>query len=142
MKNLAGVKPEASTPATIAELEAAGVSVIPAPDRNGEVLSNAAGRLEVAGHTFTFRRCWVYWAVTASPPLPARLAVNLNDAPPVGRLAYYSGGLPTLGAVVRAHGYAGGIDSAGVLERGDCYVWHIDTQDGLAAFVAWAKSNL
>jgi hypothetical protein len=56
MKNLAGVKSEDSTPITISELEAAGIPVVPAPDRAGEVLSNAAGRLEVPGHVLVFRR--------------------------------------------------------------------------------------
>lgn len=142
MKNLAGVKSEESTPATVAELAAAGVPVIPAPDRCGEVLSNAAGRLEAGGHVFTFRRLWVYWAVAATPPLPPHTAVALNDAPFSGPGTHYSGRFATLGAVVRAHGFAGGMDSAQVREWGPCDSWHIDTSEGLAAFVAWAASNL
>lgn len=80
MKNLAGVKSEESTPITISELEASRVPVVPAPDRDGEVLSNAAGRMELTGHVFTFRRRWVYWVVVAVPPLPAHMAAALNDA--------------------------------------------------------------
>jgi hypothetical protein len=81
--------------------------------------------------------------VKVTPPLPVGRAVALNDAPLAATGGTrYSGDSETLGAVARAHGFAGGMPSDKMRDWGDCEGWHIDTPEGLAAFVRWLKTNL
>ncbi len=153
MKNLAGLDETTTTQVATGELWSASVPIIiplGMPIR-GEVSAAVVGLIRTHGYDIVLERRWVYWSarVTRSPEmvdgpgLSAALAVALNDAPlPDGDRTRYSGGTHTLGAVVRADGYAGGVSSDMVRDWGEASGWHIDTQEGLAAFVAWCEANL
>lgn len=140
MKNLAGVQESSRLAAE--ELFRAGVPIVPATGPDGEVEAQVEGALRAGPYSFRFVRRWAYWSAKATPPLPAAIAVSLNDAPGPGGGTKYSGGGSNLGAVARAHGFAGGMDSKTVREWGECEVWHIDTPEGLAVFAAWCRENL
>ena len=123
MKNLAGVK---TCDVDIEqELRAAGVPFLRLWPRGGEVDSAITGML--AGWKFT--RAWYYWVARCeNSGLPLDVATAFN--------AHH-------GSDVRCDGYAGGSPVAmhwrHSWQRADAY--HIDTPEGLAAFVALLKEQ-
>jgi len=140
MKNLAGH--EESSRLAAEELRRAAIPIIPADKPEHETGAQIEGELQAGAYTFRFTRRWAYWSAKATPPLPASIAVRLNESPgPAGR-THYSGNGSNLGAVARAHGFAGGMDAVSVREWGECEIWHIDTPEGLDAFATWCRGNL
>ena len=159
MRNLAGNSSSTATDLCIAELKAAGITVVDIEQgTSGEVRSKVTGTLG----PFTFERYWCYWVVrgrmsyehaqainTAKRPIPRRcqggwrvagrrfptvdhaLAWMGRHGRPVCR-SKYSGYESTWGDVIRVEGFAGGTK----VDPWGCSSWHVDTADGLAYFAA------
>lgn len=140
MQNLAGH--DESSRIAAEELQRAGIPLTPAAKPEHETRSQVDGLLTVGPYAFRFIRRWAYWSVHVTPHMPMEIALRLNAAPGPGGGTKYSGSGTTLGAVARAHGFAGGMDEEMMNEWGDCDHWHVDTPEGLAAFVAWIRANL
>lgn len=140
MQNLAGHNESSRLAAE--ELTRAGIPIVPAATPEHETRSQVDGLLSVGAYTFRFIRCWAYWSARATPDMPMEVVLRLNEAPGPGGGTRYSGSGSNLGAVARAHGFVGGMDSEMVRKWGDCDHWHIDTPEGLVAFVTWLRANL
>lgn len=138
MRNLAG-DPE-STAMFAEELSKAGVP-IRACKPYDETETQVCGLLVAGAHTLTFNRGWVYTSVSVEPPFPLALALKIDRTPHGERGTRYSGTPGRLGAVARCHGFAGGPPPDEIFDGDPVAHYHIDTADGLRAFVAAVKAN-
>lgn len=86
---------------------------------------------------FKVTRAWCYWVAKADDYRGLRLdaAQRLDSTPHVGG-SYYSGSVGCLGDVIRVGGCAGGQRPSFRVES-----YHIDTLEGLKAFVAFIKQE-
>jgi hypothetical protein len=129
MKNLAGEDPRIADAVCESELREADIMLTPLPEfmrkSQGEVRTIMWG----TSSGWTFRRAWYYWVAEWKPPAPVSLpmnkAVELHEE---------------YGTVVRVDGHCG--CPAPDIHWGDTgtpHLYHIDTQEGLNAFVEKIK---
>lgn len=131
MRNLAGIPTQEANEQVSLELKAAGIrTLLQIQPPNREVKATIVGYLPKKECHFGFQRAWYYWVVKASKPFPLDKILTFNSK---------------WGEQARIWGFAGGRSNAEVSDdhmQGyfDCLQsWHIDTQDALEAFVAFAN---
>lgn len=100
------------------ELDLAGVPWIDGPIY-GETKQSVIGVL----HGWVFTRSWYYWSVRSSGKALSYTRADLLNK--------------SMGTEVRAYGYAGGTS----LEAELPLSYHVDTQEGLMALVAFIREN-
>ncbi len=131
MRNLAGAPLNEANEQVALELKAAGVrTLLQIEPPNREVKATIVGLLGKRQCFFGFQRAWYYWVVKASKPFPLEKILKFNAQ---------------WGEEARIWGFAGGRDNETVkhdhMEGSFCCLqsWHIDTQQALEAFVAFAN---
>jgi hypothetical protein len=148
LRNLAGRSAEEASERVQQELNAAGASQIEyTPDSRDEVRARVAGVvLDMSnGRMFKIIRRWCYWSVSLAgngPALSVEEATALDTLSYDGPRSHYCGNRGVLGDVVRWCGFAGGHEPATYWQNDiRTQGWHIDTAEGLAAFVQWVRSQ-
>src|SRR5262249_41551483 len=119
MINLAGTDSNVSNLMLKAELGKAALTALQIePTREREVPATIIGYYNNGkGQELFLTRAWTYWCASLRQPMPYEMATAFHEK---------------WGNVVRVDGYAGGMKPG----KSGVYSYHIDTQDGLNAFVA------
>lgn len=130
MKNLAGVPADISDPIILAELTKAGIQYFKlSPDKHGEL--NTSYRVcFIEGTGWIFSRAWRYWVAHWEPP---HRPITMEQAKELHA---------SHGQDVRSGGHCGApAPEEQFGADGIPYLYHVDTQEGLNAFVKVIRKN-